>query len=344
MMDFVFERAAWEAAIDKIEEGGSISAAQLLTLLEGVSEEDAEEALALLEQRRIALTTQDLPPAPLGGEAALRLRLEQQLVQKGSLPGGLEENDPLRLYLEEVALTPAFGDPQLLAQQYLDGDESVVTQLTNLMLSKVIGLAKEMTGKGVLLLDLIQEGSLGLWQGILSYAGGDFESHVSWWIRQYLAKAVTQQARAMGVGQKLRSALEDYRDVDQRLLSELGRNPTAQEIAQQLHIEPEDAEVLEKMLQTARTLQQAKAEPEKPEIPEEEDQAVEDTAYFQLRQRIQELLSGLSETDAKILSLRYGLEGGLPLNPQQTGEKLGLTAQEVIQKEAAALSLLRQQQ
>ena len=344
MMDFVFEQAAWEAALEKIEEGGSISAVELLTLLEGESESDTEEALALLEQRHITLLTSDLPPVALSGEAALRLRLEQQLVESGDLPDGLEENDPLRLYLEEVAATPVFGDPQLLAQQFLDGDEAVVTPLTNLMLSTVIDLAKKMTGRGVLLLDLIQEGSLGLWQGILNYTGGDFESHCRWWIGQYLAKAVTMQARAMGVGQKLRSALEDYRDVDQRLLSELGRNPTPEEIAQQLHMEPEDAAILEKMLLTARTLQQAKAEPVQEDEPEDEDQAVEDTAYFQLRQRIQELLSNLSETDAKLLSLRYGLEGGLPLDPQKTGEKLGLTAQEVIQKEAAALSLLRKQQ
>ena len=231
-----------------------------------------------------------------------------------------------------------------MANRYLDGDEAAAEKLVNLSLSRVVELACELAGKGVLLLDLIQEGSLGLWQGILHYTGGDFAAHRDWWIRQSLAKAVFLQARSGDLGQKLRQGMEDYRDVDQRLLGELGRNPTLEEIAEAMHVTAQEAAVYADMMTMARTRQQVDAamEPNKAE-PEEEDQAVENTAYFQMRQRITDLLSSLSEKDAKLLTLRFGLEGGMPLSPEETGKQLGLTAQEVITAEANALAKLRNQ-
>ena len=131
---------------------------------------------------------------------------------------------------------------------------------------RVLEIAKDHVGCGVLLLDLIQEGSLGLWQAIQGYREGDYDAYRDYWIRFYMAKAVFLQARANGVGQKLRGALEDYRAVDERLLSELGRNPTLEEIAEAMHISPEEASVVKKMLDDARLLAQAKKQPE----PEEE--------------------------------------------------------------------------
>lgn len=341
-LDFSFEQTPWELTLESLQPGGSISAVRLLTLLEGTDESEVETALQDLEERHIALDIGDLPKDPGSGATAVRLRQEQQLVQSGRLLQGLEENDPLRLYLEEVAATPAAGDPALLAHRLLDGDELVAPRLVDLMLSRVIESAEAAVGRGVLLLDLIQEGSLGLWQGIMHYAGGDFEAHADWWIRQYVARAVTLQARSGGVGQKMRQAVEDYRAVDERLLTELGRNPTLEEIADMLHMSVQETAVVAQMLESARMLQHAR-KPEPEELPQEEEQAVEDTAYFQMRQRISDLLSGLSQQDAQLLTLRYGLEGGLPMNPQQVGEKLGLTADEVVTREAAALALLRQE-
>ena len=113
-----------------------------------------------------------------------------------------------------------------------EGSEAARERLVNLSLYRVVELAKDYVGRGVLLLDLIQEGSMGLWQGILQYNGGDFEDHRDWWIRFYMVKTVVEQARAGGVGQKMRQAMEDYRSVDERLVADLGRNPTLEEIAE----------------------------------------------------------------------------------------------------------------
>lgn len=337
---FSFEESPWEKYLDTAAD--NVSAVTLLTLLEGEEEAVFEEALQELEDRGIGLDISGLPkPAGLG-EAATRLRQEEQLAMKGLDPRELEPNDPLRLYLEEVALTPAFGDEQQLAELSATGDQCAMERLANLSLNRVIELARETVGRGVLLSDLIQEGSLGLWRAIQTYRAGDFASHRDRWIRLYLAKAVTIQARESGVGQKMRTALEDFRCVDEQLLAEMGRNPTLEEIAEAMHMTPEAAAAVGKMVENARRLQLAR-QPADPEEEEAVDQAVEDTAYFQTRQRVNEMLSGLTEQEAKLISLRFGLEGGLPLSPGDTGRKLGLTPDEVVALEAAAMAKMRKQ-
>ena len=341
-IDISFETNPWEAFLMTKGMGETVSAVTLLSLLEGEEEQQLEEALQDLETGCMILDISGLPKVGGTGEAAVRLRREAQLAKKGLNPSELEESDPLRLYLEEIAATPVCGDENLLAEKCCKGDEAAMVQLTNLGLSRVVELAGEHTGYGVLLLDLIQEGSMGLWQAIRNYRRGDYASHRDRWIRLYLAKAVTLQARQSGVGQKMRTVLEDYRAVDERLLGELGRNPTLEEIALELHMKVEEADAVRKMLEDARILAKVK----KPAVDEEEEQeaqeqSVEDTAMFQMRQRILDLLSGLSEEDQKLLNLRYGLESGRPLSPEETGSQLGLTPEEVVAAEAAALAKLR---
>ena len=342
MNDFVFEATPWELALEEMHMGDTLSAARFLTLLEGESEETVEEAFEDLADAHVTLDVAELPKTLGAGETAVRLRREAELVKTGLDPAVLEPGDPLRLYLEEVAATPVCGDELLLAADAAGGDERVMERLTNLGLSRVIELAKEYTGYGVLLLDLIQEGSLGLWQAIGCFDGGDYEAHRDWWIRQSLARAVTMQARQSGVGHKLRQAMEDYRSVDERLLCDLGRNPTVEEIAEEMHISAQEAAAVAKMVENARMMGKVHT-PEVEDDPAEEEAHVEDTALFQMRQRIAELLEGVSEEDAKLLTLRFGLEGGLPLSPADTGRRLGLTPEEVVAREAAALSMLRNQ-
>ncbi len=341
-IDVSFEQPSWEAALEKLGPNESISAAEFLALLENDDEEEMEAALAYLDSRHIALSISNLPKdIPVGADAQ-RLLQEQQLVQSGDLIGGLAPSDPLRLYLQEVALTPVAFDPAVLAARLIDGDESAGPLLADHMLAKVIESAKEAVGRGVFLLELIQEGSLGLWQAILQYTQGDIQTHCDWWIRQYIAKAVTLQARSNGTGQKLRRMMKDYRDVDEQLLIELGRNATPEEIAEHMHILPEEAIVVEQMLAAARTDEYLHADKTEQEVPEEEDQAVENTAYFQSRQRIMEMLSVLDKSDAQLLSLRFGLDGNLPMSPQEVGRKMHITTDEVIARETTALAKMRQ--
>ena len=338
-LEYSFEQTPWEAFLSTRQAGDTVFAGKMLALLEGEGGDALEDALQSLEEGGMNLSVADLPRPTITGEAGLRLRREEELVKAGLSPRKLEEGDPLRLYLEDLAGLPACGDERLLAERCAAGDESAREPLTNLGLSRVIELAGEYTGFGVLLLDLIQEGSLGLWEAVQSYSGGDYPALRDRLIRFYLAKAVTVSAWDAGVGQKIRQAMEDYRAVDQRLLAELGRNPALEEIAEQLHMSPETTRTVKKMLDDASARERTTRGTEDPS--EEADQPAENTALFQMRQRIQELLSVLGEEDGRLLTLRFGLEGGLPLSPEETGERLGLTPEEVLAREAAALASLK---
>lgn len=343
-LEFTFDCAPWEQAIGEIAPGGILDAMQFLTWMESESEESLEMALEALDAKDILLNIDNLSPFAASTDAAVRLRLEKDLIAKNALPQGLEENDPLRLYLEEISALPAFGDVQVLAREYKAGNDEVLTQLTNLMLDRVAEQAFSLAGRGVLLLDLLQEGGLGLWQAILAYGDGDFEAHCSRYIQRSLHKALVLQARAYGVGQKMRQAMEDYRAMDEQLLTDLGRNPTLEELADALHMSIQETAAVAELLETARRMHLAKQEPEQEEEELAETQAVEDTAYFQMRQRISDLLSSLDETDGKLLRLRFGLDMGLPMSAAEVGKILGMTVDEVTAREAQALKKLRNQE
>ena len=341
--EITFELTPWESFLEDLYDS-SISAAQLLTFFEGEDDDALEEAFLDLEDASVAIDLSDLPRGGATGEAARRLREEQQLVRDGKLLSGLEENDPLRLYLEELAAIPVQGDLRLLSEQLAKDrrNEGLRSRIVNLCLSRVVELAGEYTGYGVLLLDLIQEGSLGLWQGTAGFVGGNFEDCRDWWIRQYMARAILRQARASGLGQKMRQAVEDYRMVDERLLSELGRNPTLEEIAESMHMTVSEVETVRKFLDNARLVGRAHETREPEEEAPEDAQAVEDTAYYQTRERVDSLMSGISELESKVVTMRYGLDGKAPQTAAEVGRKLNLTVSEVVELETSALTKMRQ--
>lgn len=343
-LDFSFEPTPWEAFLQTKQAGDSIRAVDMLAMLEGDDEEVLEDALMQLETGCFRLDLAGIPRGTASGEAALRLRQEMEFSEGGLNRETLEVSDPLRIFLEEVAALPVCGEEESLARRYVSGEEQVGEMLTNLGLSRVIQLAGEHTGYGVLMLDLIQEGSMGLWQAIRNYRSGDYAQLRDRWIRFYMAKAITIQARNNGIGQKMRTALEDYTQVDQRLLADLGRNPTVEEIAVEMHMSVEETQTVQKMLENAQILAKIRKPAKEEEDPQEEEQAVEDTAYFQMRQRILDMLSSLDADSAKLLTLRFGLEGGQPMSPEEAGRVLNLTPNEVLAKEAAALSILRDTQ
>ena len=342
--DMTFELSPWESWVDDHYDG-TIHAAELLTMFEMESDEALDEAFLDLEDASVAIDLSDLPRNMASGEAARRLREEEQLVREGKLLTGLEENDPLRLYLEELAAIPVQGDLVLMSEKLAKNrsDDGLRTRIVNLCLSRVVELAGEYTGYGVLLLDLIQEGSLGLWTDLENYIGPDsFEQFRDWSIRTAMQKAIIRQARASGLGQKLRQAAEDYRMVDERLLTELGRNPTLDEVAEAMHMTVTEIEAVRKLLDNARLVGKAHEIREPEEEQPEDTQAVEDTAYYQTRERVDSLLSGISQLEQQVVTMRYGLDGKAPQTAQEVGRKLGLTVSEVVELETSALTKMRQ--
>lgn len=344
MNDFVFEPVSslWEMTLSKLRPGSMLPAVRFISLLEQEDDQGAEDAALDLEQRGIMLDVSQLPKFETNAATTSRIAREEKLYRENALIENLEENDPLRLTLEQISDISPVEEGEELIRRSQSGDNDAAQVLTSGYLPFVVECAGEFLGKGVLLMDLIQEGSLGLWQAVLNYQSGSFREHAGWWIRQAMARAVTLQARANGVGQNLSRDMDRYQKADQELLLRLGRNASDEEIALEMGINPEKAASLRKLLREIQTMEQVRKAGEQKEPEPDDEQAVEDTAYFQSRQRISELLSCVAEQDAKILTMRFGLDGKLPMTDVEVGEKLGLTAEQVRQREAAALASLRQ--
>lgn len=343
MSEFEFDQGfrPWDMALSRLSRGMTMPAGRFLALMEQDSGVDAELAALELEQMGVALDVTGLPKVSGSGKTGQRVALEAKLYRAGTLNENLEENDPLLLTLQQLSGAEPAENEQLLAERAAGGDEKAAGELTNGCLPKVYDIAGEFLEMGVLLVDLIQEGSLGLWQAVLNYQSGEFSAQADWWIRQAMARAVVLQAHANGVGTHMAQAMERYRKADRALLTRLGRNPLEEEIAAEMGVTAEEAAAIGKMLREVEAMERVKGANAPKEPDPEEEQAVEDTAYFQSRQRINEMLSGLNEQEAKILSLRFGLDGKLPMTAAEVGKRMGLTADEVTEKEAAALGALR---
>lgn len=341
MNDFVFEQAPWEAYLRSCKNGSVISGWNLISMLEDEEDDAVEDAFSILTVKKLQLDLSGLPQMSAGSNTAQRLQQEREYVTGGLKTALMEETDPLRLYLEEIAAAPACGDEKLLAEQLSSGDQRAAQRLTELGLSRVVEIAAEYAGQVVLLLDLIQEGNIGLWEAISGYRGGDYAAQRDEAIRSSVLKAIVLQARSNGISQKMKKALQDYRAADQHLLTKLGRNPGLEEIAQEMHISLEQAQTIEKTMADILLLQKAEKLAAPKEETAEDELPVEDTAYFQMRQRISEMLSVLDEQEARILTMRFGLEKGLPMSAEEVAKALGITTAAVTACETAALSKLR---
>lgn len=336
---FVFERTEWELLLDSLRPGDKVSALRLLSALEAEEQDVVDEVLEELNQRQITMDISMLPEDFGSGEMENRLRFEATLPCGSDMIPLLDENDPLRLYLEEMACVPAQGDSSLLADKLLAGDGNAADLLLNLHLHYAVDQARLFTGKGILMLDLIQEASVGLWRAIKQYSGGDLESQILWWIQQTISCAVFVQARENGVLSTMKNAMEAYRNADRALLAELGRNATIEEIALRLGTTAEQTDVIRDMVSNAAAMEKVKAPEAAPT--EEDEQAVESTAYFQSRQMVDEMMSMLTQEQARVIALRFGLEGGTPMTAEAVGERLGMSAEAVVAVEAAALDKMR---
>ena len=180
------------------------------------------------------------------------------------------------------------------------------------------------------------------WQAILSFESGSFREYALWWIRQAMARAVTLQAEADGVGDHLAGQIDRYQKADKLLLTRLGRNPTDQEIAQELGVTLEETLSLGKTLREVHNMAKIQKETDKAaQSAPEDEQAVEDTAYYQTRERVNDLMEGLSEEETMVLNLRYGLNGKAPMTAQEAAVKMNMTADRISAVESAALAKMR---
>lgn len=324
-----------------LKQGDTVRLEQLLVWYGDRPEEEAEEAALELERRGVNLDASGYRKAGASGTAAQRLEQEEKLAAEGRLEE-LGPEDPLTMTLAEYGELPRLSEARAeeLWSLLRGGEDRWAETLTTGSLALVQEIAKSMTGKGVLLLDLMQEGSLGLWQTVTEARAEQFLPEARRRVTQAMARQILRQALADHAGEDLARQMEAYRKAAVGLLKKLGRTPSNEEIAAELHLTPEQTASLEQLTRDA--VKNPKKREESPKEPDPEEEApVEDSAYFALRTRVEDLLDRLDETDREILTLRFGLDGKAPRNDGEILEKTGLTEEELHRREAGALAALR---
>ena len=268
-----------------------------------------------------------------------------------SVPEGVSIEDPVRMYLKEIGKVPLLSAEEeiSLAQRMENGDEEAKKRLAEANLRLVVSIAKRYVGRGMLFLDLIQEGNLGLIKAVEKFdyrKGYKFSTYATWWIRQAITRAIADQARTIRIPVHMVETINKLIRVSRQLLQELGREPTPEEIAEEMHMSVERVREILKISQEPVSLETP--------IGEEEDSHLGDfiqddnipvpadaAAFTMLKEQLEEVLGTLTEREQKVLRLRFGLDDGRARTLEEVGKEFNVTRERIRQIEAKALRKLR---
>ena len=268
-----------------------------------------------------------------------------------SVPEGVSIEDPVRMYLKEIGKVPLLSAEEeiSLAQRMEEGDEEAKKRLAEANLRLVVSIAKRYVGRGMLFLDLIQEGNLGLIKAVEKFdyrKGYKFSTYATWWIRQAITRAIADQARTIRIPVHMVETINKLIRVSRQLLQELGREPTPEEIAEEMHMSVERVREIRKISQEPVSLETP--------IGEEEDSHLGDfiqddnvpvpadaAAFTMLKEQLEEVLGTLTEREQKVLRLRFGLDDGRARTLEEVGKEFNVTRERIRQIEAKALRKLR---
>ncbi len=323
----------------------------------GLDEEKTEKVIDFLENNGV-----DVLRIPEGKETDEEIMLEMEgsdevpddeEIEKIdlSVPEGVSIEDPVRMYLKEIGKVPLLTAEEEvdLARRMEEGDMEAKKKLAEANLRLVVSIAKRYVGRGMLFLDLIQEGNLGLIKAVEKFdykKGYKFSTYATWWIRQAITRAIADQARTIRIPVHMVETINKFVRVQRQLLQELGREPYPEEIAKHMNM-PVDR---------VREIQKISLEPVSLETPigEEEDSHLGDfiqddnvpvpaeaAAFTLLREQLEEVLGTLTEREQKVLKLRFGLEDGRARTLEEVGKEFKVTRERIRQIEAKALRKLR---
>ncbi|SMB93037.1 RNA polymerase primary sigma factor [Thermanaeromonas toyohensis ToBE] len=268
-----------------------------------------------------------------------------------SIPEGVGIDDPVRMYLKEIGRIPLLTPEEEieLAKRMEQGDEEAKRRLIEANLRLVVSIAKRYVGRGMLFLDLIQEGNLGLIKAVEKFdyrKGYKFSTYATWWIRQAITRAIADQARTIRIPVHMVETINKLIRVSRNLLQELGREPTPEEIAKEMDIPVERVREIMKIAQEPVSLETPIGEEEDSHlgdfIEDEDALAPADAAsYMLLREQLEEVLDSLTPRERKVLRLRFGLDDGRSRTLEEVGQEFGVTRERIRQIEAKALRKLR---
>ena len=268
-----------------------------------------------------------------------------------SVPEGISLDDPVRMYLKEIGHVPLLTAEEevALAQRMEAGDEEARHRLEEANLRLVVSIAKRYVGRGMMFLDLIQEGNLGLLKAVEKFdysKGYKFSTYATWWIRQAITRAIADQARTIRIPVHMVETINKYIRVSRQLLQELGRDPTPEEIAHRMGLSVARVREIMKISQEPVSLETPIGEEEDTHLSDFiEDEAAPDPAdaasMLLLKEQISEVLTTLAPREAEVLRLRFGLVDGRSRTLEEVGQNFGVTRERIRQIEAKALRKLR---
>ena len=268
-----------------------------------------------------------------------------------SIPDGVSLDDPVRMYLKEIGKVPLLSPEEEieLAKRMELGDENARKRLAEANLRLVVSIAKRYVGRGMQFLDLIQEGNLGLIKAVEKYdysKGFKFSTYATWWIRQAITRAIADQARTIRIPVHMVETISKVKKVSSQLLHETGHDPSAEEIAEKLNMPAERVREIMRIAQDPVSLETPIGEEEDSHlgdfIPDDDAPAPADAASLMLlKEQLNDVLSTLTDREAKVLKLRFGLEDGRSRTLEEVGKEFDVTRERIRQIEAKALRKLR---
>jgi len=268
-----------------------------------------------------------------------------------ALPPGIKINDPVRMYLKEIGRVPLLSseDEIELAIRIENGDEEAKKRLAEANLRLVVSIAKRYVGRGMLFLDLIQEGNMGLLKAVEKFdyqKGFKFSTYATWWIRQAITRAIADQARTIRIPVHMVETINKLIRVSRQLLQELGREPTPEEIAAEMELSTEKVREIMKIAQEPVSLETPIGEEDDSHlgdfIEDQEALAPADAAAYELlKEQLEDVLDTLTEREENVLRLRFGLDDGRTRTLEEVGKVFGVTRERIRQIEAKALRKLR---
>ncbi len=335
---------------------GKVSAKLLIETLDaiGADEHQTDMIYDALENAGVEIDVTEIPEL-VGKDADLEpteeeLRAEE-LIEKEDFSGEISVNDPVRMYLKEIGKVPLLSAEEELeiAKRVSEGDEEAKNTMVEANLRLVVSIAKRYVGRGMQLLDLIQEGNLGLLKAVEKYdytKGYKFSTYATWWIRQAITRAIADQARTIRIPVHMVETINKVFRASHALVQELGRDPTTAEIAARIKMPESRVAEIMKISQDPVSLETPVGEEDDSHLVDfiqdsEAKEPVESASFSILREQLLQVMKTLSPREEMVLRLRFGLEDGRAHTLEEVGEAFDVTRERIRQIEAKALRKLR---
>ena len=330
---------------------GNMTYAELATKLDTINPEQIDKVFDKFEEMGVDILKDDFETEP--DVEDLKDIEEVEDIQNINLTSfeGMNIDDPVRMYLREIGKIPllTYDEELELAKKVLEGDEEAKKKLSESNLRLVVSIAKKYVGRGMLFLDLIQEGNMGLIKAVEKFdytKGYKFSTYATWWIRQAITRAIADQARTIRIPVHMVETINKLIRTSRLLLQRLGREPSPEEIAEELEMPVEKVMEIQKIAQDPVSLETPIGEEDDSHlgdfIQDDDSPAPQDAAaYTMLKEQLEEVMNTLTPREAKVLKLRFGLEDGKARTLEEVGKEFDVTRERIRQIEAKALRKLR---